>query len=282
MKSILKYAIVAMLLVVSTPIFAQLGDKWVKIDNLYYLVEKDGNVSVSGFGGNYDSGVPDIRGAVSIPEKVSINGKQYKVTWVSTFLNCENITSVSLPSSIIGIADNAFQGCKRLSSINFPEKLEVIGPNCFKYCSSLQKCDLPESLLEIYAFAFVGCTSLKSITLPSKIELIDVGAFAMSDNIRTITLRGSDPTPIYDNAFSASVYKNARLIVPENSIDSYRNAKGWDLFFKDNPTGVEEVSANISMPIVEIYDASGKKLKTMRKGLNIVQTSGGKVYKIAR
>ena len=61
----------------------------------------------------------DASGSISIPETVTHNGIEYKVTEIGTgaFQNNTGLTEVTIPSSIVSIGANAFAGCTNLQSI---------------------------------------------------------------------------------------------------------------------------------------------------------------------
>ena len=61
----------------------------------------------------------DASGSVSIPEAVTHNGVEYKVTEISegAFQNNTSLTEVKIPASINAIGPNAFAGCKNLQEI---------------------------------------------------------------------------------------------------------------------------------------------------------------------
>ncbi len=62
-------------------------------------------------------------GAVVIPSITPIFS--YPVVGIagSVFLNKSNITSITIPSSIVSIGDSAFSGCTGLTSIAFPDSV---------------------------------------------------------------------------------------------------------------------------------------------------------------
>ena len=61
----------------------------------------------------------DASGSVSIPESVTHNGVEYKVTEISegAFQNNTSLTEVTIPASITSIGPKAFAGCKNLQAI---------------------------------------------------------------------------------------------------------------------------------------------------------------------
>ena len=74
----------------------------------------------------------DASGSVSIPESVTHNGVEYKVTEIGegVFQNNTNLTEVKIPASITSIGANAFAGCKNLQAITIniivPINLSII------------------------------------------------------------------------------------------------------------------------------------------------------------
>lgn len=64
--------------------------------------------------------IPDD-GAVKIPEKVSVEGTEYKVAAIAdnAFKNCGELKSVVLPSNSVIYTQKAFSGCDNLSEISF-------------------------------------------------------------------------------------------------------------------------------------------------------------------
>ena len=63
----------------------------------------------------------DCEGELIIPEKVSYQGKEYIVRYIDgeAFLNNRLLASVTIPSSIKSIGQNAFHGCNSLKDIYF-------------------------------------------------------------------------------------------------------------------------------------------------------------------
>lgn len=79
----------------------------------------------------------DASGSVTIPEAVTHNGVEYKVTEISegAFQNNTSLTEVKIPASITSIGANAFAGCKNLQEITIniivPINLSVVGARGF-------------------------------------------------------------------------------------------------------------------------------------------------------
>ena len=83
------------------------------------------------------------------------------------FLNCSNLTSVTIPNSVTSIGKVAFQGCSGLTSISIPENVTSIGGNAFTGCSGLMSISIPENVTSIGIGAFASCSGLTSISVTS-------------------------------------------------------------------------------------------------------------------
>lgn len=97
--------------------------------------------------------------------------------------HCKDLTSVTLPSTLITMTNSAFRDCYSLKRIELPDSLQVIGNNTFDGCSSLEEINLPDSLRIIGDHAFSKCSSLKELVLPKTIKEIGDSAFSSCTSI---------------------------------------------------------------------------------------------------
>lgn len=74
------------------------------------------------------------------------------------------VESVTIPTSVTAIGNEAFRDCKNLRRVTFAEgsQLKKIGFNCFSG-SGLEEFVLPLSVREVGAGAFKNCRQLKSV-----------------------------------------------------------------------------------------------------------------------
>ena len=79
------------------------------------------------------------------------------------FINCNNLTSVTIPSSVTSIGHNAFSRCSGLTSVTIPEGVTSIGDMAFSGCSGLMSLTIPEGVTSIGSHAFIDCSGLTSI-----------------------------------------------------------------------------------------------------------------------
>ncbi|MBR4759490.1 MAG: leucine-rich repeat protein [Lachnospiraceae bacterium] len=100
------------------------------------------------------------------------------------------LQSVTIPSTIVAVGDQAFQDCRNLSSVSFANGLTAIGNRAFKGCVSLSSLALTggDSTLSYLKYigdeAFSGCTALGNFELPTSVTTL--GNFCFS-NCKALT-----------------------------------------------------------------------------------------------
>ncbi len=188
-------------------------------------------------------------------ERIPSGGNTYTINTYGVFVDCDNITSVTLPSGLTAIGDYAFCDCDGLTACGFPEGLLTIGvgafsetslksviipegvttisERAFEYCQSLTSVTLPKGLQSIDAYAFYENVKLPSITIPAGVKSIGGAAFAFCNYglEEVIMLPTTPPTLIlgdYVNIFNGTA-SNAdfEIKVPAASVDAYKTAYGW-------------------------------------------------------
>ncbi len=95
------------------------------------------------------------------------------------------ITSVSLPSGLTSIGDNAFAGCS-ITEITIPNTVKRIGDYAFYVCSDLAIVNLG-NVQSIGTRAFYQAYALEHITFPASLDTIWYEAFAYSA-LKEVTL----------------------------------------------------------------------------------------------
>lgn len=79
----------------------------------------------------------------------------------------------------------------------------------------------------------------------------------------------------HDKAIEESLYTQATLLVPTESLESYKSAKTWKEFFNISgiSTAINSIEADGAEGKEPIYDLRGVRLKEAKKGIYI---KGGK------
>ena len=111
-----------------------------------------------------------------------------------------NITSISLPTGLIGIGAWAFANCTDLTNITIPEGITSIKTSTFSNCSALTNITLPSTLTNIESSAFSHCDSLVSITIPEKVVSIGRNTFFPCDNLKNVTFADPNNWRVYESS----------------------------------------------------------------------------------
>lgn len=168
---------------------------------LEYRVSKSGVAVLCGIGNCFDE-------HIVIPS--SVEGYAIVGIGEKAFARCLQVKSVTLPSSICFVSDNAFawcrnltevnahdiseignrafMGCDALASVSFGDRLERIGEKAFAYCPSLISVALPDSLTRLGVAAFEGCRNLTEISLSDNLSIIENSTFYACDSLGKVNL----------------------------------------------------------------------------------------------
>lgn len=182
----------------------------------------------------------------------------------NAFSECTELTSVTLPESVTEIGNYAFDTCEKLKKVvmpgvktighwtfrncyvlenlTFSENLQWIGNYCFDKNLGQTVVDLPASVTNLYGFIWEGCPNLttficRAVTPPP---------------VKRGELDGEDIYTIFDDNnyhYVNNEYVGRKLYVPDESVDAYRSAGGWNQFAPEiyplsQYSGVEGVVAD--------------------------------------
>lgn len=211
---------------------------------------------------------PSYFGDVVIPDSITFLGTKRRVYGISrdAFINCTELTNITLPPTIKFIGCNAFARCDNLSgvyifdlaawcSIDFewllpdtnpleharhlylngeevrdlivPEAVTEIKPHAFMSFTGLTSVTLPH-VISIGRYAFNSCSGITSIDLGPDVINIDDGAFTTCVNHERLVCRAINPPAIQFSYYDG--YERVKLFVPAESIEAYRTHDTWGRF----------------------------------------------------
>lgn len=134
---------------------------------------------------------------------------------MNAFINCPQLTSVSIPSSVETIGESAFSMCEKLPQITLPNTVKTLGGSAFYQCIRLESATLSSGMNEIPDMAFIGCTNLKTVQIPNGIQTIEPQAFAACASLQGIQFPASVTTlRCYAFAQAFDPAKKVSLTVP--------------------------------------------------------------------
>ncbi len=198
---------------------------------LYYNITDANNhyVEVTYPGVTPWTGYTKPTGSLAIPSPVSLNGVSYSVKSIGSncFIQCTDITSVTIPSSVttiqeyafyccsgatsisIGnsvqtILENAFWGCSGLSSVTIPNSVVAIGDNAFRACSGITTLQFGNAVTSIGSGAFMQCSSLSSLSIGNAVTSIGEGAFWYCTGLTSVTIPASVTSMATDAFFGCN------------------------------------------------------------------------------
>ncbi len=201
----------------------------------YSYVEGKGEATV--ISGDYSSLTN-----LTIPGSIEVDGVSYIVKAIDNYVfsNCNYLDSLVIESGVETIGQNAFYWCNNLKSVSLPTTLRSIGENAFNHCYYLSSLVIPEGVKTIGQNAFYWCYGIKKLELSSTIDSIGNYAFYGFSNLSKVICRIKTPFKISESVFCTNYYwenevqvfsnSPATLYVPVGTKSTYETFAGWNMF----------------------------------------------------
>jgi uncharacterized repeat protein (TIGR02543 family) len=155
----------------------------------------------------------------------------YPVTEIGyqAFQDCQGITSLTVPSSVLVIGAYAFSGCYGITDLTMENGVTEIRDSAFSACTGLKSLTIPASVNTIGDDAFWNCRSITSLTIPGNVETIGKEAFTACEGLTSLTINDG-VTQIGDSAFSScSNIKSVTLPASVTSLGYGLFSSCWEL-----------------------------------------------------
>ena len=182
-------------------------------------------------------GCEKMDGELILPQSLLTIGEE-------AFRNCAFRYPLHLPDNLVVIGNMAFYNCNFTGELILPESLTTLGTSCFSSNPRISgTLRIPEEIISIPSSAFGGC-QIEALILPSHLEHIGSSAFGNCYQLSSITCLAPTPPDMHDS-FNGVGKDNFAVEVPENAINEYITAPGWNEFKRFSAYREFSVSRNL-------------------------------------
>lgn len=257
------------------------------------VVINEGVTSIAGSAFNHD----DALESIVFPESLKSIGDR-------VFYNCVSLRSIKLPGKLESIGLYAFEHCTGLTSVEIPNSVTSVGLGAFYECFGLKSVCIG-NMTSLGYHAFFRCNNLTEATIGNNDVMqyflghdVDVTTLTLAEDY-TDEILASTATDLDDGStdyvnlkknlakiilktkkqiswsgeesnISEEQYKNISVIVPAENLSWYQTAAVWRNFANlKSTTGINKLTTDACKPYT-IYDLQGRKLKTRKHGINII------------
>lgn len=210
-SSLVNFGQFASLTVVGAYSFQGCGFEWLDLSGIGTF----NTVKVSSV--NYSSAFADCENlmSVTLPTSSSLATLPYYL-----FSGCTSLASVYLPGNITTLQDGVFQNCTSLVYVDLGS-LTTLGSYTFQGCTSLVYVDFSPYMTSIPSYTFSGCASLQELDIPLSITSWGSYAFEGCVLFETITIPAT-VTSVGSGCFKdCTALKEVRWLSTCTSINSY-------------------------------------------------------------
>ena len=166
-----------------------------------------------------------------------------------------------------------------LRSVTITDKETEISPNEFYGCTNLKNVQIGDGVTAIGDWAFSGCSNLDYFAFGSSVQSIGKEAFSDCTAVTKLISRAATPPTCGPQALDDINKWTCTLLVPGDHIDAYKAADQWkEFFFMED--GVTSIQEGCMEEIEAIYDASGRKVAKLQRGVNVVLMNDGTKKKV--
>lgn len=135
------------------------------------------------------------------------------------FSQRRNLSSISIPESVVYIGEFAFLCCFSLESDILLQGIHQVTRCCFDECSRIKRVEIGNGIKSIESSAFAGCSLLNEVVITEGPKYIDTWAFADCPNLASVSLPKSIER-IEPTAFDRC-NRIERVVIPQGTTDYF-------------------------------------------------------------
>ncbi|MBR4116925.1 MAG: leucine-rich repeat domain-containing protein [Clostridia bacterium] len=210
--------------------------------------------TVLGSGATITAVDTSISGDITIPS--SLDGYTVNAIGEGAFVECKNITGVTIPNSVTNIGYNAFGGCTNLVSVSFLDNQSTsfgvwIDDWAFSFCDSLTSFEIYNGTIGDYVF--YNCGKLSSVKMGSNVRNIGTLAFEKCVSLVSIEVAEENTNYSSDSGVFYNKDKTELIKYPAKKTNtSYTVPEGVKTIYSDS------FSTNIFLTSISIPSSTTK------------------------
>ena len=188
----------------------------ITVDGINYTTKSDGTATIAKYTivkatATTPADTLWYTGDIVIPEKFTYEGVEYTVvaTAANSFLDCKDLTSVTLPATCVTIARNTFKGCSALRVSPLPPTVTSVGSGVFNGCTSLEEVEIFPGWNKPISEEFANCDNLKRLIISNGNTPVVMKLTAFGSSAEARTALASIQYIYMGRNVDASAYTNA-------------------------------------------------------------------------
>lgn len=124
-------------------------------------------------------------------------------------------------STVDVIATNVFSNTDEITSLTLPDTLLQLKDSAIYWCEKLAAVTLPDSLIAIGERNLYACTKLSEVTIPAGVRFIGEAAFSYDESLKKIVFAGV--CPIIESSCFTDLPEDAIIYVPDDQLEAYQS-----------------------------------------------------------